>query len=134
MKKKNINEDPYKSISETAKELGLINKKNGDIQTHTLRYWEKQFKQIKPVIGAGKRRYYSKKVINIVKYIQFLLKDKGLTVAGVKKILDKKGSISIDGNANFGVYKSELNNTNAIKNKVKKISKIIKEIKKINNG
>ena len=134
MKKKNINEDPYKSISETAKELGLINKKNGDIQTHTLRYWEKQFKQIKPVIGAGKRRYYSKTVINIVKYIQFLLKDKGLTVAGVKKILDKKGSISIDGNANFGVYKSELNNTNAIKNKVKKISKIIKEIKKINNG
>jgi len=134
MKNNNINEDPYKSISETATELGLINKKNGHIQTHTLRYWETQFKQIKPIIGAGKRRYYSKKVINIVKYIQFLLKDKGLTVAGVKKILDKKGSITIDANTNFGVYKSELNNTNTIKNKVKKISKIIKEIKKINNG
>jgi len=134
MKNNNINEDPYKSISETATELGLINKKNGHIQTHTLRYWETQFKQIKPIIGAGKRRYYSKKVINIVKYIQFLLKDKGLTVAGVKKILNKKGSITIDANTNFGVYKSELNNTNTIKNKVKKISKIIKEIKKINNG
>jgi DNA-binding transcriptional MerR regulator len=132
-----INDDkngPYKSISEAAKELGLINKKNGFIQTHTLRYWETQFKQIKPVIGAGKRRYYSKKVINIVKYIQFLLKDKGLTITGVKKILNNKESDSIDAHTNFGVYKSELNNTNVIKNKIKNISKIIKEIKKINNG
>ena len=132
--KSNNNEEPYKSISETARELGLVNKKNGYIQTHTLRYWETQFKQIKPIIGAGKRRYYSKKIINVVKYIQFLLKDKGLTITGVKKILDNKDTLSIDGDTNFSVYNPVSRNTGVIKNKIKKISKIAKEIKKISNG
>ena len=51
-------ENAYKTIGEVARELGLIDKKNGNIQTHTLRYWETQFKQIRPLIKAGKRRYY----------------------------------------------------------------------------
>ena len=49
----------YKTIGEVTKELGLIDKKTGSLQTHTIRYWETQFKQIKPTIRAGKRRYYS---------------------------------------------------------------------------
>ena len=52
------NSEAYKTIGEIAKELNLINKKTGSLQTHTLRYWEKEFKQIKPKIMAGKRRYY----------------------------------------------------------------------------
>ena len=52
----------YKTISEVAKELNLVNSKNGTLQTHTLRFWEKQFKQIKPLIMAGRRRYYSPKI------------------------------------------------------------------------
>ena len=67
--------DAYKTIGEITKELGLINKKTGHLQTHTLRYWETQFKQIKPNIGAGKRRYYSTKAVKIIKHIKFLLKE-----------------------------------------------------------
>ena len=52
-------EDAYKSIGETARELNLIDKKTGNLQTHTLRYWEKKFRQIRPLVKAGKRRYYS---------------------------------------------------------------------------
>ena len=49
----------YKTIGQVAKELNLINKKNGSLQTHTLRYWESQFRQLKPSLKAGKRRYYT---------------------------------------------------------------------------
>ena len=50
--------DAYKTIGETAKVLGLMNKKTGRLQTHTIRYWETQFKQINPSIRAGGRRYF----------------------------------------------------------------------------
>ena len=56
----------YKTIGEVAKELDLIDKKTGHLQTHTIRYWETQFKQIKPTIMAGRRRYYSDKNIKIL--------------------------------------------------------------------
>ena len=81
--------DAYKTIGETAKELSLIDKKTGHLQTHTIRYWETQFKQINPSIRVGGRRYYSKKDIKIINYIKFLLKEKGFTVNGVKKILNE---------------------------------------------
>ena len=127
-------EDAYKTIGEIAKELGLINKKTGHLQTHTLRYWEKQFKQIKPSIRAGKRRYYSRKDFQIIKLIKSLLRDKGLTINGVKKILDKPESRSLDDNMYLGIYKPDLKNDEIIKEKIKKISKIISELKKFNNG
>ena len=124
----------YKTIGEVTKELGLIDKKTGHLQTHTLRYWETQFKQIKPLIRAGRRRYYSKKKFQIIKLIKFLLKDKGLTINGVKKILNNSDIHSLDDNMNLSVYKPDLQNTKIIKNKVKKISKIIKELKNLSNG
>ena len=128
------NNRPYKTIGETAKELNLVDKRTGQLQTHTIRYWETQFKQIKPTIRAGGRRYYSSKNIKIINYIKFLLKDKGLTISGVKKILDGKGIDSIDDSGNLGVYKPEFKSAKFIKDKVKNISKIIKELKKIKNG
>ena len=124
-----INE-AYKTIGEVTKELGLVNKYNGHLQTHTIRYWETQFKQIKPLIKAGGRRYYSKKNLQTIKLIKFLLKEKGLTINGVKKILKQKPTESIDPDADIGIYKSNFTNNNIIKDKVKKISKIIKELKK----
>ena len=127
-------EDAYKTIGEVTKELGLINKKNGHLQTHTLRYWETQFKQIKPLIGAGNRRYYSKKNFQIIKLIKFLLKEKGLTINGVKKILNNPEIQSLDDNMNLGVYKPNLQNAKIIKDKIKNISKIISELKKFKNG
>jgi DNA-binding transcriptional MerR regulator len=123
------NPEAYKTIGEIAKELDLINKKTGSLQTHTLRYWEKEFKQIKPKIMAGKRRYYSKKNFEIIKLIKFLLKDKGFTINGVKKILANTGSDMLDANVDLSVYKSDLNVIKNFKNKVKKISNLIKELK-----
>ena len=124
----------YKTIGEAAKELELIDKKTGQLQTHTIRYWETQFKQIKPIIKAGGRRYYSKKNIKVINYIKFLLKEKGLTINGVKKILNSKEMHSIDDSVNLGVYKSEFRSAKLIKDRVKNISKIIKELRKIKNG
>ena len=126
--------EAYKTIGEVTKELGLIDKRTGSLQTHTLRYWETQFKQIKPLIKAGKRRYYSKKNFQIIKLIKFLLKEKGLTINGVKKILESPELHSLDDNMNLGVYKPRLQNSKIIKDKAKKIFKIISELKKLNNG
>ena len=72
-------ESDYKSIGEVAKLLNLVNKKNGKYNTHTIRFWEKEFKQIKPKIFAGKRRYYDTKTISVIKRIHFLLKEQGMT-------------------------------------------------------
>ena len=130
MNSNNKSETPYKTIGEVTKELGLINKKTGRIQTHTIRYWETQFKQIKPIIRAGKRRYYSTKVFKIIKYIKFLLKEEGLTINGAKKILNMTKTDSLDDLTNISINRPNLNRTEVIKNKVKNISKIIKELKK----
>ena len=130
----NKDEKIYKSISEVAKELNLINKKTGKLQTHTIRYWETQFKQIKPTIMAGRRRYYSSKNIKMLNYIKSLLKVEGFTIIGVKKILDSGKLESIDDPLNFGVYKPVNKSTKVIKDKIKNITKIIKELKKIKNG
>ena len=119
-------ENAYKSISEVALLLNLVNKKNGKPSTHTIRFWEKEFKQIKPKILTGKRRYYDKKTINILKKIKYLLKDKGFTINGVKKMLNNVDGKKLDLFANESIS-SNIN----IKNKLNKISKLLKELKKI---
>ena len=134
MENKNKNETVYKTIGEVANELGLIDKKTGQIKTYTIRYWESQFKQIKPTIRAGGRRYYSKRDIKIINYIKFLLKEKGLTINGVKKILNDNKTRSIDDSLDLGVYKQDTKSTKIIKNKIKNIVKIIKELKDLKNG
>lgn len=128
---KNFNSnEPYKTIGQVAKELDLVDKKTGNLQTHTLRYWETQFKQIKPSVKAGGRRYYSKKDFEIIKLIKFLLREKGFTIYGVKKVLNNTNIESIDDNVSLGLYKPNLENNELIKSKVKKIYKIIKDLKK----
>ena len=134
MKDINKNDTSYRTIGEAAKEIGLIDKKTGLIQTHTIRYWETQFRQIKPTIKAGGRRYYSAKDIKVINYIKFLLKEKGLTINGVKKILNDNKSQTIDDYVNLGLYNQNSNSTKIIKDKIKTISKIIKDIKKLKNG
>jgi len=126
--------DAYKTIGETAKELNLIDKKTGKIQTYIIRYWESQFKQIKPSIRAGRRRYYSKGNIQLINYIKFLLKEKGLTINGVKKILKDTSLDSVDDSGKFGVYRPDNKSTKFIRDRVKNISRIIKELKKLKNG
>ena len=117
----------YKSISEVAELLNLINNSTGKPNTHTLRYWEKQFTQIKTKIFSGKRRYYDLKSIEVLKKIKYLLKDQGMTINGVKKCLYKENLLDLDVLDNRSI-----NNQNIIlKSKLTKISKLIKEIKKL---
>ena len=120
----NKDNNSYKTIGEVAQELNLVDKKTGQLQTHTIRYWETQFKQIKPTVRAGRRRYYSNKNIQTINNIKFLLKEKGLTINGVKKLLNEKATDSIDGLANLGIYKSEIKSTKLIKDKVKNQSQV----------
>jgi len=116
----------YKSIGEVAVILDLVNKKKGTLNTHTIRFWEKEFKQIRPLI-IKKRRYYSEKQINTVKLIKFLLKDKGMTINGVKKVLESKINSLDDYNSNSlkaDYYKAKIKlKSNDILNKIKKIKK-----------
>ena len=114
----------YKTIGEVVKLLGLKPKKGHSLPTHTIRYWEKEFKQIKPKILSGNRRYYDEKNIILLRKIHFLLKDQGMTISGVKKILNKKETLNLDENINQSIRTVDL------KNKLSKISKIIKDLKK----
>ena len=116
----------YRTISEAAREIGLIDKKKNKVNTHTLRFWEKEFKQIKPKILSGNRRYYDKKNIDLLKKIKFLLKDQGMTINGVKKLLNTSQSNNLDEISNKPISVSNL------KYKIKKISNIVKELKKDN--
>ena len=118
----NENKKTYKSISEVAKILNLVNKKNGKLSTHTIRFWEKQFKQIRPYVFSGKRRYYDNKSILILKKIKFLLKNKGMTIKGVKTELQNT-------NSELDEFDNKTINKNNIKNKLGKIASIIKSIK-----
>ena len=113
----------YKTIGEVAEilELGSIgNKKN----THTIRYWETEFKQVKPLI-INKRRHYDDKNIDLLRKIKFLLKDKGMTISGAKKQLNEDF---------FDIDPSENKSINALnlKYKINKINKLIKDLKTSN--
>ena len=122
MNEKKIN-SKYKTIGEVAKILNLIDKKKGKLSTHTIRFWEKEFNQIKPRFFLGKRRYYDEKTINVLKKIKYLLKDKGMTLKGVKKLL-KSGDSNID-----ELINTSINQKNIIKSKLNKIKTIIKKLK-----
>ena len=77
----------FVTISELAKILNLIDKSSKKPLNHILRYWETEFKQIKPK-KINSRRYYSIKQVETLKLIKFLLKNKGMTISGVKNILN----------------------------------------------
>ena len=118
--------DKFVNISEASKILGLVTTKKEKPSNHILRFWEKQFKQIKPTI-FNSRRYYTYKDLEVLKLIKFLLKNQGLTIKGVKKVLDgKKNSLddynpsSIKSSYYKNLFKQK---TNLILNKIKKIKK-----------
>ena len=120
----------YKTIGEVAKYVGLINRKTGNLSTHTIRFWEKQFKQIKPKVFAGKRRYYDTNTIKIIKKIKYLLKEKGMTIKGVKNILNNPDPLNLDEISKNNINTSSINKANLI-NKIKKITSIVNDLKKI---
>ena len=110
----------YKTIGEVADILELEktgNKKN----THTIRYWENEFKLLKPII-INKRRHYDNKNIDLLKKIKYLLKVKGMTISGAKKQLNED-FFDVDANKNKTINPLDL------KYKLNKINKLIKELK-----
>ena len=119
----------YKTIGEAAKEIGLIDKKKNKINTHTLRFWEKNFKQIKPKILSGNRRYYSDKDINFLKLVYELLKTQRFTIEGAKKVLNSK-TIKLDEISDERIKNKNFEEN--LKNKIKKIQNILNKIKGIN--
>ena len=115
----------YKTIGEVVEILDLKTRSGNKTSTHTIRYWEKEFKQIKPKILSGNRRYYNKSNIDLLKKIKFLLKEQGMTINGVKKILNKGHSNHLDEISNKSIR------TDNLRNKISNISKIIKDLKDI---
>ncbi len=115
----------YKTIGEVAKILNLKSNKKGLLPTHVIRFWETKFKQIKPMILNSNRRYYDEKTINLLKKIKFLLKEQGLTIKGVKKILNNEDSLKLDEIADKSI------NAENLKNKIVNLSKKIKDIKNL---
>ena len=115
----------YKTIGEVAKILNLKSNKKGVLPTHTIRFWETQFKQIKPKILNANRRYYDENCINLLKKVKFLLKEQGMTLNGVKKILNSEETLDLDEMANNSIKADNL------RNKLVKISQIVKDLKKI---
>ena len=118
------NFDSYKTIGEVAKILDIDSKKGKKIHSYTLRFWEKEFHQIKPIILKGNRRYYDRKNIELLKKIHFLLKEQGMTINGVKKILNNKKTLKLEETSNKSIKALDL------KKKILKISDIIKTLKK----
>ena len=120
--KANKFKDSYKTISETVEILNINNPRTKNNQTHTLRYWETQFKQIKPK-KINNRRYYDKRNIDLLLKIQFLLKIQGMTINGVKKILDNN-DLNIDENLKKNITSHD------IKFRLNRINSLIKNLKK----
>lgn len=77
-----LNADRKRSIGDVAKEL--------KVETHVIRFWEEKFPQIKPEIGAGKRRYYYNKQLKVLRKIKQFLYEEGYTIAGLQKLLKKR--------------------------------------------
>ena len=113
----------YKTIGEVARILNLESNEKGDLPTHVIRFCESQFKQIKPKIFNSNRRYYDEKTINLLKKVKFLLKDQGMTINGVKKILNNEDSLKLDEIADKSIR------TENLRNKLLKISRKLKELK-----
>lgn len=84
-----MDKEYFASINEVSREMGL--------PAHTLRYWEKQFPTVvRPIAGAGGRRYYRPETIARLKTIQDLLYNRGMTIAGVKKLIHNGDFSAID--------------------------------------
>ena len=113
----------YKTIGEVAKILNLKVNKKGALPTHIIRFWETKFKQIKPKILNSNRRYYDEKNIDLLRKIKYLLKDQGMTINGVKKVLDNQDTLKLDEMADKSIKAENL------KKKLTKISDILKTLK-----
>jgi len=121
--------EALKTIGEVAKDLNLIDLETGKAKTYILRFWEKEFPQLKPKLRAKGRRYYTPENVKLLKKIQYLLKDKGLTIKGAKKIIENNfNDIEVDDFTRKDISTNDLLDK---KEKLIRIKKIITEIKNL---
>ena len=118
--------DKYINIAELAKILNLVDPVSKKPLNYILRYWEKNFSQIKPKI-INKRRYYSKEQIEKIKLIKYLLKTKGMTINGAKLVLKSKIN-KLDDYNSFSLKANYYKR--AFKKKAVKVLTKIEELKK----
>ena len=114
------------TISEVVKMFASKHTKKGNISTHTLRFWESKFRQLKPKTLLGERRYYSEKDIDIIKMIIFLLKEQGLTINGAIKVMNASPK-ELDGSKPLSIKEDYYIKTLKLKSK-----KILEKIKILN--
>ena len=121
--------EALKTIGEVAKDLNLIDLETGKAKTYILRFWEKEFPQLRPKLRAKGRRYYTPENVKLLKKIQYLLKDKGLTIKGAKKIIENNfNDIEVDDFGRKDISTIDLSNK---KEKLIRIKKIITELKNL---
>jgi DNA-binding transcriptional MerR regulator len=90
-----------------------------DVNTSVIRYWGKEFKQLKPIKNAKGERRYTKKDIDIINKIFVLLRDKGFTIEGAKKELSNTGTL----------FEEVTPSTNEIIDRLEKIKSTLLDIK-----
>ncbi len=115
------------TIGELSKLINLVDPVKKKPLNYVIRYWEKEFKQIKPK-KINNRRYYSSDQVEIVRLIHFLIKNKGLTTLGVKNVLNSNINKLDDYNSHSlkaDYYKERLKN---------KSLKLLDKIKKFKNN
>ena len=93
-----------------------------DLKAHVLRYWEKEFPQVKPKKQLGRNRRYTPDDIELLKKIKHMLYEQRFTIDGVRKKLkvEKKQPNQIE--LDFTIDKSEV---------LKNIIKELKEVKEL---
>ena len=112
-------------ISEVSVYLDLVNPLSKKPLNHILRYWEKEFRQIKPK-KINNRRYYSTEQVEIIKKIKFLVKNKGMTISGAKKLLN----LNINKLDDYDLDSLKTVYKNSLKNKSKNLLNKIENLKK----
>jgi DNA-binding transcriptional MerR regulator len=78
----------YFKIGEVAKFTG--------IKTHVLRYWETEFKTIRPNKSRSNQRLYRKQDVDLILHLKDLLYNQGFTIAGARKKLREKPAKVVD--------------------------------------
>ena len=118
--------DKCGSITEVSKILELGKAGTKKPLNHVLRYWEKEFKIIRPK-KINNRRYYSSSQLQILKMIKFYLKNKGMTVSGVKNLINMDIN-KLDDHNDHGLKADYYKKSLKLKSKL-----LLKKINKIKN-
>ena len=125
IKKMSKTNEAYKTIGEVAKILSLTLKRKKNSNYTPLDFGKKNLNKLNQKFLKEIEDIMILKNIELLKKVHFLLKEQGMTINGVKKILDNKEPLKLDELSNHSIKASNL------KNKLIKISNIVKSLKNI---